>query len=192
MNFKRFAERLTKINNFHPLFPGLDVSKKTTQKYINKILLCVVPNVWAKQSYLQGWYFEVKIYKETCAVFERMEIAEQVYKGVTPSKTPTRAEANRGGHTRKLKGGEATSPTNPEKGCTGKRKTKNAGNLSDAPTRDKMTRLRHGPIHTSEECKVLKIYSKKYTKRRPHQSKEARSGGKPKRGKTVKFNKNTQ
>ena len=39
-----------------------------------------------KQSYLQGWDFEMKTYRETCAMFERMEIAEQMYKGKPPFK----------------------------------------------------------------------------------------------------------
>ena len=51
---------------------------------LNNILLGVVPNGWAKKSYLQGWYFEMKTYKETCDMFEKMEINEQVYKGGTP------------------------------------------------------------------------------------------------------------
>ena len=50
----------------------------------------------------------------------------------------------------------------------------------------------HGPIHSYEECNVLNIYSENYAAKRPHQSKEARSGGKTKRGKSVEFNKNTQ
>ena len=39
---------------------------------LNEILLCVVPNIWSKQSYLQGWYFEGNNYKETCEMFERI------------------------------------------------------------------------------------------------------------------------
>ena len=50
----------------------------------------------------------------------------------------------------------------------------------------------HGPGHSSEECKVLKVYSEKYVTQRPHQSTEARSGGNPKHGKFVKFDDNTK
>ena len=64
-----------------------------------------MPNERAKQSDLQGWYFELNTYKETCTMFERMEVAEKVYEGGTPYKTQTRAEANRHGHVRKQKGG---------------------------------------------------------------------------------------
>ena len=113
MNFKRFAEMLTKMNNLLLLLPWSDVFNKMTQEDINKILLYEALNAWVKQYYLQGWYFEVKIYKENCAMFERMEIFEQVYGGVTTSKTPTRVETNRDGHVRKWKGGEYAFPTNP-------------------------------------------------------------------------------
>ena len=34
-------------------------------------------------------------------------------------------------------GVEAASPTNPKKGCAGKRKTKNADSMKDASTDDK-------------------------------------------------------
>ena len=57
-------------------------------------------------------------------MFERMEVAEQVYEGGTPSKIPTRAETNREGHVRKQKLGEAASPANPETDRAGKRRTK--------------------------------------------------------------------
>ena len=50
----------------------------------------------------------------------------------------------------------------------------------------------HGPVHTSEECKVLNIYSGEYAAQGPRENKEARSGGNPKRGKTVEFDENTQ
>ena len=65
---------------------------------------------------------------------ERMEVAEQVYEGGTPSKIPTSAEANRDGHVSKRMGGESASPTNPEKVRAGKCKTKHACHSSDAPT----------------------------------------------------------
>ena len=80
ISFKRFTERLTKINNFLPLLPVSDTTKKMPAKELNEIPIHAVPNGWAKQSYLQGWDFEVKTYRKTCDMFERMEISEQVYK----------------------------------------------------------------------------------------------------------------
>ena len=40
-------------------------------------------------------------------MLDRMEVAEQVYEGVKYYNTPTWSEANRDGHVRKRKGGEA-------------------------------------------------------------------------------------
>ena len=78
---------------------------------------------------------------------------------------------------------EAILSTSPKKGRTGKRKTKNSGHPSDAPDGAKNTCLLHSPGHSLEECKVLKFYSEKYA---------SRSGGKPKCGKTVELDDNTQ
>ena len=50
---------------------------------------------------MQGWDFELKTYRETYAMFERMKVSEQVYKEGAPSKTPTMAESNRDIHVRK-------------------------------------------------------------------------------------------
>ena len=148
MTFKHFVARLTEINNFLLLFPVSDVSNKMEMEEINDILFHAVSNRWAKQAYLQGWYFEMKTYRETCAMFDRMEVTEQVYEGGTPSKMPTRSESNRDVHVRKWKGGEAASPTNPKKGHANKGKTKNSVHPSNAPTGEKKTCLLHGPGHS--------------------------------------------
>ena len=79
MTFKSSDATWMEMNNFFPLFPGLDVTKKMTHEDLNDILLYAVPNEWEKQSYLKGWYFEMKNYKETCAMYKRMEISEQFY-----------------------------------------------------------------------------------------------------------------
>ena len=134
----------------------------------------------------------MKTYKETCAIFEQMVILEQLYEGGKPSKKPIREDSNRRIHVRKLKGGESTSPTNPKKvrarNCT----TKNAGHTSDGPTGAKNTCLLHEPRNSSEEYKLIKIYSEKYSAQQPHKEKEACSGGKTKRGKSVNFDKDIQ
>ena len=64
------------------------------------------------------WDFEGKTHKETCKMFDQIEIAEQFYKGLIYYKTTTRAYYNRAIHGRKQKGVEATSTTNHKKGCT--------------------------------------------------------------------------
>ena len=72
---------------------------------LSDIFLHAVPNSWAKQSYLQGWYFEMKIYKAMCELFEIMKVAEKIYGGGNASKIPPRADANRASHGRKRKVG---------------------------------------------------------------------------------------
>ena len=97
----------------------------------------------------------MKIYKATCELFEIMETAEKIYKGGNTSKTTTRADANRASYGRKRKGGEDALPNKPETGCSGKREKKSVGHPSDRPTRGKICLL-HGPVQSTEYCKVLK------------------------------------
>ena len=47
----------------------------------------------------------MKTSRETCAMIEQIEIAEQVYKGEIPSKTIIRWNTNRDIHVSKIKGG---------------------------------------------------------------------------------------
>ena len=54
MNFNHFATTLTEIKNFLLILPGSAASKKMEMEELNEILLHIVPNVWAKESYLQG------------------------------------------------------------------------------------------------------------------------------------------
>ena len=86
MHFKRFTAKLTEINNFIHLFPGSDATKNIPSEELNEILLHVVPRGYVKQSYLQGWEFEMNTYRETCSMFDQMKISEQVYKGQSHSK----------------------------------------------------------------------------------------------------------
>ena len=80
----------------------------------------------------------------------------------------------------------------PRRSALASAKQKNTGHPSNAPTRAKNTCLLHGPGHSSEECKVLKLYSEKYAAQRPHKPKGDCSGGNPRRGKVVDFDDNTQ
>ena len=70
--FKRFAARLTELNNYLPLLPWYSATKKVPPEEINEIILHAVPNVWEKQAYLQGRIFEMKIYKAMWKISERM------------------------------------------------------------------------------------------------------------------------
>ena len=57
---------------------------------LNKILLYIRLNEWSKQSYLQGFDFEIP-FKKALNMFKWMEIVELIYEGGvgTNSKTPT-------------------------------------------------------------------------------------------------------
>ena len=129
--FKIIMARLTKINKYLPLLPGLDNRKKTYKVGLNNTILHTTPNGWAKKYYLKGWYFESNTYKETCNMFKRTVITEQVYKGVKPPKTTNWIDANRAGHIRNKKGVESASPPKPEKGRSGKHNKINAGNRNN-------------------------------------------------------------
>ena len=96
-----------------------------------------------------------------------MEAAKKIYEGRNTSKTQPREDANRASHGRKLKGGEAASPTNPDMIRTGKLKTRNAGYPSNCLTGGKTYSL-NGTGHSTEECKVLRDQSAKYAAQRPH------------------------
>ena len=54
------------------------------------------------------------------------------------------------------------------------------------------TCLLHGPGHSSEDCKVIKEYSKKYAVQRPQKENEARSVRKTKHDKSVEFDGNVR
>ena len=69
------------MNNFLPLLPGSEDSKKIKTEELNEIISHAVTNGWANQCYPQGWDFEINIYRETGAMFERLEVNEHVYKG---------------------------------------------------------------------------------------------------------------
>ena len=130
-------------------------------------------------------------YKDTCEIFERMEISEQVYVGGNTSKNTNRVEADHTSHGRKRKVLETASLANPKKGRDGKCKKNHAGHPSDRMTGAK-TCLVHGLRHSTKECKLLKEWSKKYYVQRPHKDKEARSGGSKNCAKAVNFYGHTQ
>ena len=41
-----------------------------------------MPNSWSKQAYIQGFDCEYITFKKSVNIFERMEIADSIYKGV--------------------------------------------------------------------------------------------------------------
>ena len=83
-------------------------------------------------------------------------------------------------------------PTESKKGHTGKSKTKYVVSSRENTTSATNICLMHGPGHSSQNCKLLKEYFKKYAKQRPHTKKEAHSSGKTKRDKSVELDRNTK
>ena len=119
-------------------------------------------------------------------MFERMEMAEEIYEGVSPSKNNQQAEADRSSSGRNKNGGASTSPSNTKQGRAGKRKISNAGHLGDEPTGANNTCLLHILGHSSEECKTLQDYIEKCLAQYNYKEKQACSGSNE-CGKTVKF-----
>ena len=119
-------------------------------------------------------------------MFERTEIAESIYGGGALYQNTQQAEADWASIGRIKKIGASALPSKTEKGNSGKCKRNYAGHPSDDPTGAKNTCLLHGSRHSSEECRVLKEYTKKRSAQHPYKDKQACSGGN-KRAKTVKF-----
>ena len=69
---------------------------------------------------------------------------------------------------------------------------KKSVHLSEKTTGAGKTCLLQGPKYSSEECKVLKYYSKEYAAQRPHKENEAHSFVKTKHNKSFKFNSNVK
>ena len=124
-------------------------------------------------------------------MFERMEIAEEIYKGGAPSKNNQRAESKYAISVRKKKGGASASTSNLKQSCTRKRKRNDAGHLIDVTTGAKKTCLLHGPGHSLEECRVLKEYTEKRSAQNTYKDKQAYPGGN-KLAKTIKLEDATQ
>ena len=88
-------------------------------------------------------------------MFKRMETAEEIYEGGSPSKKIT-AEADHAIFDKKKKGGASASPSKPKQGRAGKYKKNYTGLPRDDPTGAKNKCLLHGPGQYLEECNVLK------------------------------------
>ena len=93
-----------------------------------------------------------------------MEIAESIYECFVESsyKKLTRADANRSGHSRKMRG-ESASSNNYSKISDSNRKHRGK-NVDNTKNRPKLTCLIYGPGHSSDECKALGDFGSKYDK----------------------------
>ena len=107
---------LIDLNKYLAVLPGENISDKTCVTEINENLLNSMPYIWNKQEYLQGFDCDHITLKSAINMFERMKTSEYIYEGVVkPSyKKPTRADANRHGQSREMRGEDSLSNTYPE------------------------------------------------------------------------------
>ena len=70
------------MNEYLASFLGTNLDGKIGITELNDILLNSMPNRWSKQDYVQGFYCKYISFKKAINMFERMEIAEYIYKGV--------------------------------------------------------------------------------------------------------------
>ena len=76
------SSSLVVLNEYLVVLPGKKISDNIYVTEINKILLNSMPNIWIKQAYVQGsdcGYITLKLVVD---MYERIKIAEYIYKGV--------------------------------------------------------------------------------------------------------------
>ena len=79
---KRYAARLSYLNDYLASFTGSTMTDKIGFTELNDILLNSTPNSWPKQVYVQGFYCKSIYFIKSVNMFELMEISESIYKGV--------------------------------------------------------------------------------------------------------------
>ena len=77
----RYTAHMVEPNEYLDLFLGLDTGKNICKAELNEIVLHSMPNGWAKQDFIQSFYFETSPFKEAIYMFDHMEIAESIYEG---------------------------------------------------------------------------------------------------------------
>ena len=82
LKVRRYAARLIDMNEYLDSSPGTILSDKIVVTKLINILLNIMANSWSKQDYVQGLDYEYISFKKAVNMFERMEIAEYIYKGV--------------------------------------------------------------------------------------------------------------
>ena len=53
-------------------FPGATLADKINVTVFNDIILNIMPKIWSKQAYVQGFGWESISFKNTVNIFERM------------------------------------------------------------------------------------------------------------------------
>ena len=55
LTVRRYAARLIDLKEYLASFPGENLTDKTGITELNEILLNIMPNIWSKQAYVQGF-----------------------------------------------------------------------------------------------------------------------------------------
>ena len=82
LTVRQYAAHLIDINEYLASFLGSILTDKIGVTKLNKILPNSMPNSWSKHAYVQGFACESVTFKKAVEMFERIEIAESIYKGV--------------------------------------------------------------------------------------------------------------
>ena len=82
LKVRRYTFHVVGLKGCLTLFPGLKLSYNIYVKEMNKTLFNIMPNSWSKQAYLQVFYCESITFNKYFRMFDRMGIAESIYKGV--------------------------------------------------------------------------------------------------------------
>ena len=100
-------------------------------------------------------------------MFEHMEISESIYKGVVepPHKIYTREDSKRAGLSRKRIGESALSNNYSDINKSSGKWRK--GYVDHPKDRSKLTCIIHGPVNSSDKCKVLGEFGSRCAKLRP-------------------------
>ena len=147
LKVRRYADQLVYLNEYLDVFPGAKISEIFCVTDIYKISLNSTPNSWSKKAYVQGFDYEYITLKADVNLFECMEIEEYIYGGVVEPyhKKPTRADAKRDGHIRKIRGEAASSNSYSETSeSTGKHRNRYLDHPMD---RSKPICIMHGQGH---------------------------------------------
>ena len=163
LKFIRYTACMNDINESFSVLTGSMEVNKDYEMRINKILLNSMPNRWSRQLFVQVFDCET-ITKKSANNIERMEISESMLEGVVEPyyKKPTRADANRAGHIRKMRGESNLSDTCSEMSESASKCRKRY--VDHPKDRFKITHIIHGPGKFSDECKVLGDFGSKYSR----------------------------
>ena len=82
LTVRRYTACLNDLNEYLAFFPGATLNDNIGITELNKILLNSLHNSWSKQAYIKGFDCESITFIKYSNMFERMEIADSIYKGV--------------------------------------------------------------------------------------------------------------